>query len=150
MSFIIRPASQADQHAIRAIVRAAHLNPISLHWRRFLVAVVGEQIVGTIQLRPHWDGTRELASLVVVPAHQHQRIGAQLVEAVQRSTTPPVYLRCGSALADYYPHFGFAIVEAQAVPRALLPSFWFANTLLQILKREERMLVMVWERQGEP
>ena len=46
--------------------QAAGLNPFSLGWPRFLVAEDGGRVVGVAQIKPHGDGSRELASLAVV------------------------------------------------------------------------------------
>src|SRR5438094_625508 len=70
MPLIIRPASAGDQYAITAIVRAARINPRNLDWQRFLLAQWGQDIVGVGQVKPHADGSRELASIAVVPEWQ--------------------------------------------------------------------------------
>jgi hypothetical protein len=49
---VFRPATAADQRAITAIIRQAGINPLSLKWPNFLLAVeagAGE-VVGTGQL----------------------------------------------------------------------------------------------------
>jgi hypothetical protein len=63
MPLIIRPASADDQYAITAIVRAARIYPRDLDWQRFLLAQWGQDIIGVGQVRPHRDGSRELASI---------------------------------------------------------------------------------------
>ncbi len=115
----IRPATAADQPAIRALVLAARLNPTGLDWRRFLVAVdpeAGARIVGVAQVKPHRDGSRELASLAVVPGRQGAGIGAALVRALLARETGPLYLMCAGPLAGYYTRFGFRHVGPAALP----------------------------------
>ena len=72
----IRRATRQDANAIHALIRQVRINPMALDWRRFLV-VVDEQhrVIGCGQVKPHADGTRELASLAVVPEWQRQGIG---------------------------------------------------------------------------
>ena len=70
MSYQIRPATQADQPAITAMVRAAGINPLSLHWPRFRVAEDAGRVVGVAQIKIHGDASRELASLAVAPDRQ--------------------------------------------------------------------------------
>lgn len=65
MQITIRPAVEADQPVIRAIIRAAFINRTGLDWRRFLLAEDQGRIVGVGQVKPHADGSRELASLAV-------------------------------------------------------------------------------------
>jgi predicted N-acetyltransferase YhbS len=103
----------ADQATIRAIVRAARINPFHLEWPHFLVAEVGGQIVGVGQIKPHPDGSRELASLAVVPERQGHGIGGQLVSALQERASGTLYLRCLQGMETYYRRFGFRRVEAE-------------------------------------
>ena len=115
----IRPATAADRWAIRRLIYAAHLNPRDLDWRRFLVAEVDEALVGTIQVRCHPDGTRELASLAVRPALHGAGIGAALIDALREHEPGPLYLYCVSSLASYYTRFGFLPVPARELPPSL-------------------------------
>lgn len=120
--FIIRRATAADAATIRRIVYAARLNPTGLDWRRFLVAVGGDAtgpVVGVGQIKPHRDGSRELASLAVIPAHRGQGIGAALVRALLAGEPGTVLLMCAGRLASYYERFGFRPAE----PRNLPPYF---------------------------
>jgi N-acetylglutamate synthase-like GNAT family acetyltransferase len=82
MSITIRPAVEADQSTITALVRAARINPRNLHWQRFMVAEVDRQIVGVHQVKIHKNGTREVASGVVLPAHRRKGVSAQLMQAL--------------------------------------------------------------------
>ena len=63
-----RPAVRSDAAGIRRMVRGERLNPFSLDWRRFIVAEdENGSVVACVQVKPHGDGSRELASLVVLP-----------------------------------------------------------------------------------
>lgn len=119
ISVIIRPAQATEQGTIRAMVRAAHLNPLDLQWQHFLVAEWQGQIVGVGQIRPHGDGCRELASIAVLPAHQGQGIGARIVRALQAREAGPLYLMCAAEMVRFYEPFGFQRVEARSLPRSL-------------------------------
>ena len=103
--------------AICRIVVAARLNPLDLDGRRFLVAERAGRIVGTIQVRPHACGARELASLAVVPEAQGYDLGAALIGALRaRVTPPPLYLVCAAALVGYYERFGFRPIAIRELP----------------------------------
>jgi GNAT superfamily N-acetyltransferase len=109
MALHIRVASATDQRRIVQIVRAARINPTGLSWPRFLVAEQAGQLAGTIQVKPHRDQTRELASLAVLPAYQGRGVGAVLVRAIQArypapNFFPPQEFQPGSVGdADYTP-----------------------------------------------
>ena len=128
MSVIIRAATTTDQRTITALVRGARLNPIRLAWPNFLVAeriqmnskMGRPRIVGIGQLRPHSDGTLELASLVVVPEEQGHGIGSQLVETLIRRANGKLYLMCERTNVTYYQRFGFReLLTRQEMPRSL-------------------------------
>jgi amino-acid N-acetyltransferase len=119
MSIFIRPAREPERWTIRRIVWRARINPTELDWQRFLVAETAGRIVGVGQVKPHKDGSRELASLAVIPSHQRQGIGAQIIRALLARETGIVYLVCASRLASYYARFGFQHIERAAMP----PSF---------------------------
>jgi N-acetylglutamate synthase-like GNAT family acetyltransferase len=116
MPYLIRPATQADQPAITAIVRAAGLNPFSLYWPRFLVAEEGGRVIGVAQIKPHGDGSRELASLAVIPEEQGQGIGAALIAALLAGERGALHLMCAGHLEGYYARFGFRRIGAAEMP----------------------------------
>ena len=118
----VRAAVEADQDAITTIVRDAHIFPFGLKWDRFVLAVDNEQIVGTGQIKPHGDGSLELASIAVIPSRQSQGIGSLVVNALiaqhgQRTTNTDLYLMCRSVHESYYNRFGFQRIERLAMPR---------------------------------
>jgi len=73
---ILRPARVDDRAAIRRIIYEARINPTSLDWRRFVVAEEDGQVVATGQIKPHRDGSRELASIATRPAYQQRGIAS--------------------------------------------------------------------------
>jgi amino-acid N-acetyltransferase len=124
MSIIIRAAAAADQRTITSLVRGAGLNPMRLAWPNFLVAervwMDGSQLVAVGQLRPHKDGTVELASLVVIPEEQGRGIGGLLVETLIRKANGKLYLMCNAPKVPFYQQFGFYELLTRAeMPRSL-------------------------------
>src|SRR5262245_44198335 len=118
MPVVIRPANAEDQYAITAIVRAARLNPSDLDWQRFLLAQWGQDVIGVGQVKLHQDGSRELASIAVVPEWQGQGIGGALVRALMARESGPLYLMCNTPRESYYERFGF-----QRLGRAAMPAY---------------------------
>jgi predicted N-acetyltransferase YhbS len=145
----IRPATAAEQATITAIVRAARINPRDLDWRRFLVAEQGGQIVGVVQVRPHGDGSRELASLAVLPEQQGQGIGAALVGALLERERGPLDLMCMDQMAGYYTRFGFRRLARQE----LLPYFRRITRIARVIDLiarlgGRRVQMVVMRREG--
>lgn len=100
------------------MVLAARLDPTSLNWKNFIVAVDGVEIVGVAQVKPYPD-CRELGSLVVRPAYRNRGIGGRLIEALLQHERGDVYLLCASSLAPYYSRFGFVIIDDAQAPATL-------------------------------
>jgi N-acetylglutamate synthase-like GNAT family acetyltransferase len=105
----IRPARRADSAAIRALIFAVHINPTGLDWRRFLVAVDADgSLLGCGQVKPHGDGSRELASIAVQERVRGRGLARVLIEAlVKREKQRPLYLMCRAHLQPLYAKFGF-------------------------------------------
>jgi N-acetylglutamate synthase-like GNAT family acetyltransferase len=137
MTFAIRSATEADQPAITALVRAAGLNPFNLDWPRFRVVEDAGRVVGAAQIKTHGDASRELASLAVVPDRQGEGIGGALIEhwLVQPAGRSPLYLMCAAPLENFYTRFGF-----RQIPPAEMPPYFhritrLANALSWIVAR---------------
>ena len=112
----LRPAAEADQPRIAAIIRAAQINPMDLKWPNFVLAVgdaTGE-VVGTGQIKTHRDGSRELASIAVVPEYQGRGIGRRIVQHLVDldGNTGSLFLTCRSDMEKFYEPFGFRAVQA--------------------------------------
>ncbi len=121
----LRPATEADQSAIWRMVFAARLDPTSLDWRNFIVAVDDAKVVGIAQVKPYAD-CRELGSLMVEPAYRKRGIGGRLIETLLRRERGEVYLLCASTLAPYYAKFGFVVIDGRQAPATLRRKLRFA------------------------
>ena len=115
MKVTIRAASARDEAVIASLVRSERMNPFDLDWRRFLVATDAQGVAGAVQMRNHFDGSRELASLVVRPDARRQGIAARLIDALMLFARGRVYMITGARFARHYAHWGFApVVPATA------------------------------------
>lgn len=118
--FEIRPARAADQRTIKSIVRAARISPFGLEWPRFLIAELADDqtIIGVGQVKRHRDGSRELASIAVIPEYRHQGVASAIIRALIEREDETLFLTCRRELEGFYVRFGF-----EAVPRSALPPF---------------------------
>jgi N-acetylglutamate synthase-like GNAT family acetyltransferase len=128
----IRPARAEDQATITAMVRSAHLNPMDLNWRRFLVAEDETGIVGAGQIRPH-TGAPELASLVVREDQRGNGVGGQLVQALAAQSPGTLYLFCRWQLESYYARFGFRVIEVREAPSSLRMRYAIGRFITRLL-----------------
>jgi amino-acid N-acetyltransferase len=118
MPVMIRPATLADDTAIKEMVRAERLDPTSLKWENFLVAVADERIVGIGQLRQH-GGCQELGSLVTLPEYRGQGVASQLMAALEARASRPLYLFCPDYRESFYEQHGYVRVNRRDMPRCL-------------------------------
>ena len=137
----IRSATEADQPTVRRLIKEANINPMSLDWPNFVVAEDDGAIVGLGQVKAHRDGSRELASIAVVPARQGQGIGRALIETLlAREPGVVLYLTCRRELEGFYQRFGFRNLGRAEFP----PYFGRMIPLVNLVMRPfgTRILVM--------
>lgn len=116
----LRAAEAADAGAIRGLIFQVKINPTGLDWRRFVLAVTTQgKMIACGQVKPHGDGTRELASIAVAPAWRGQGVARAIIEALLATNPGPLYLTCQPQLEPFYLKFGFKRVS----PGELQPYF---------------------------
>ncbi len=115
-------------------MRAARINPTGLHWRRFVVAEECGRLVGVGQVKPHYDGSHELASLAVVPDRQGQGIGSAIVRTLLAHAPSPLHLMCADRLEPYYARFGFRRLRRGEMPPYFRSMYWLARVLAFIAR----------------
>jgi amino-acid N-acetyltransferase len=115
----LRRATEADQDRIKEIIHEVGINPSGLSWQRFLLAEVAGTVIGTGQIKPHGDGSRELASIAVLPAYEHRGIGSQIIRALLEGESDTIYLMCQRRNEAFYQGFGFSAIAEDQMPRAL-------------------------------
>lgn len=113
---MIRPASPEDQETIVSYIRQAKINPRNLRWENFLVAEEDGKLIGMRQVKIHKQGTREVASGFVLPAHRRRGISAQLMTEILKREQGTLYLMCRDMRAPYYEKFGFRRVAVDQLP----------------------------------
>ena len=119
------------------MIRAAGLNPISLGWPNFLVAEDGGDIVGIGQVKTHRDGSRELASIAVVPSRQGDGIGSSVINALlDRHGGGVLFLTCQRAMQGYYERFGFRRIPRKEFPRYFARLMPLANAFARLARTE--------------
>ena len=125
----IRSATEQDQLAITTLVHSERLNPNDLDWRRFVVAVEASDIVGAIQLRNHFDGSRELGSLVVRREMHRHGIASRLIDAMLKTVTGRVFMITGAMFAAHYARWGFRCIDFAAAPSAIRRNYFFGQLM---------------------
>ncbi len=140
----IRKATARDASSIRALIYRVEINPFGLDWRRFLVAVDEEdRVIGSGQIKPHGDGTRELASIAVQPEWQGQGIGREIIERLLAENPLPLYLTCRPRMVSYYERFGFRMLPPEEMPLYFRRIYRAASVFNWLARGAGEMRVMV-------
>jgi amino-acid N-acetyltransferase len=141
-SFRLRPATAADQGTIRGLIREGGINPLGLHWSRFVLAEARQgQVVGCGQIKQHRDGSNELASIAVRKEWRGQGVARAIIEHLLAGATEPLYLTCRARLGSFYEKFGFRVAPPEEMPGYFRRISWLVN-VFGVLGLE-KVLVMV-------
>jgi len=140
--FSLRPATAEDDPAIRWLVRTGNINPTGLDWRRFVVAVNEQgEVIGCGQIKPHGDGSHELASLAIHPDWRGRGIARAIIEHLIAVHPATLHLICRAELGPLYEKFGFRTLELGEMPKYFRRIFRLGS-LLSALSDGGGLLVM--------
>jgi N-acetylglutamate synthase-like GNAT family acetyltransferase len=132
MSLSLRPATINDQQKIIALINKVRINPRNLNWERFIIAEDNGVMVGCGQIKPHGDGTKELASIAVEPEYQGKGVGTLIMNALLEREPGELYLTCLRHNVTYYEKFGFRELKFEEFPPDMKRMFRFARVVLWV------------------
>jgi len=102
-------------------------------------------VLACAQVKPHGDGSRELASLVVAPDARGQGLARAVIQHLQASNPPPLYLTCRAALQPFYRKFGFHTLAPEAMPLYFVRIWRIFRLIARLTRRPMRLAVMRWD-----
>ncbi len=142
----LRPAAAGDSRRIRSLILRVGINPTGLDWHRFLLAVDAEdRLIACGQVKPHGDGTRELASIAVRPAWRRKGVASAIIADLQGREPAPLWLTCRSPLTSFYHRFGFEeVLRPEAMPRYFQRVVRLAR-IARWFRSGEYLAVMIWK-----
>ena len=109
--FTLRNATEDDFLSICGLIETVGINTQGLDWRRFIIAVdVDDHLVGSGQVKPHKDGSLEVASIAVQTEWRKQGVGSAIILRLLETHPRPLYLVCRGRLGTFYEKFGFVII----------------------------------------
>jgi N-acetylglutamate synthase-like GNAT family acetyltransferase len=144
VDFMVRPATRQDFPEIRALIHAVSINPTGLEWRRFLVAITQDnKLIGCGQIKPHFDGSLELASIAVQERARGQGVARAVIqELLIHEKTRPLYLMCRARLELLYVKFGFHAIGPDDMP-VYFQRIRRAERIFNLKARaEDRLMIM--------
>lgn len=129
--YTLRLARAQEDPAIRKLIHQVGINPLGLHWQRFVLAVDSEgAMIGCGQVKQHGDGSRELASIAVVEGWRQKGVARAIILHLIDSVQGRLYLTCRVGLGPFYQRFGFR----EAAMHELSPYFRRLNKLVSIFR----------------
>ena len=144
VEYLLRPAIEHDSQAIKKLIREVGINPTSLGWKRFIIAETADgRFAGCGQLKPHFDGTLELASVAVAAWARNQGLASRIIKKLIGGAPRPLYLTCRSPLGVFYEKFGFRIVSDNALPKYFKRISQVVGLIKALKIMNETLLVMV-------
>lgn len=144
---LLRSALETDFPTIKALIHEVGINPTGLDWRRFTVAETpAGQFIGCGQLKPHSDGTLELASLAVIPSEREKGVARVIIQKLMADAPRPLYLTCRSQLGPFYEKFGFRGLNQAELPKYFRRISQLAGLVNALHLLQDKMLVMVLDK----
>lgn len=141
----LRRAERGDAAAIRRLIWQEQLNPMSLDWHHFTLAVdTNDLMLACAQIKPHGDGTRELASLAVLPAWRGQGLAGALIRHLQAQAAPPLYLTCRAELEPLYARFDFHVLAGAELSPYFRRLRRAVDLLFNLTGRPPSLRIMRW------
>ena len=132
-----------DAATIKALIRLVRINPMDLDWKRFLVATDADgEMLACGQVKPHGDGTLELASLAVHPAWRRRGLARRIVEQLLSQSPRPLYLTCRSGLESFYQKFGFRTLASNELTPYFRRLQRLAGAMMGVFHDGDTLLVM--------
>ena len=142
--YVLRQTVEQDFPAIKQLIQQVRINPTGLSWQRFIVAeTINGRFAGCGQLKPHGDGTVEMASIAVVPSERGRGLASLIIQRLVGDGPRPLYLTCRATLETFYPKFGFRVIQQDQMPRYYRRLSRIAGLVNSLHITRDRMLVMV-------
>ena len=142
--FSLFSALEADFPAIKGLIHETGINPTGLDWHRFTVAKTPQgEFIGCGQLKPHGDGSVELASIAVKTARRKKGVASAIIKKLMAEAPRPLYLTCLSNNGPFYEKFGFRIISGDELPKYFRRLTKVAGLISALSLMQEKMLVMM-------
>lgn len=116
---------------------------MGLDWKHFILAVTSrDEMLGCGQVKIHRDGSRELASIAVVPAWRGKGVARAIIEKLIETHPGSLYLTCRASLQPFYERYGFRVIEPSQMPRYFSRISRLASALGVLRIVDQKLLVM--------
>ncbi len=142
-AFTIQQAEERHARAIQRLVLTSGINPTALDWRRFYIAITDDgEFIGCGKVKPHGDGSHELASLAVKKEWRRRGVATALMQALLSQHPQELHLMCQSSLGPLYENFGFEVIDEDEMPTYFRRVSKLASVIESLRKQGKSLLIM--------
>lgn len=123
---------------------------MGLKWQHFIIAANKDgEMIGCGQVKRHWDGSQEVASIAVRRPWRNRGVASAIITRLIAGHSPPLWLTCVSGLVPFYNKFNFREVKApHAMPLYFRIVFRLFNFVLRLTGQKGYLAVMVYEAEN--
>ncbi len=142
--FTLRKAVKEDAPSIRALIHAVGINPTGLNWKRFLVSYgPGNKLAACGQIKPHADGSLELASIAVSPEFRGRGLAKSVIGTlISGEKERPLFLMCRAEVKSLYDKFGFRVADGAQLPAYFRRIHNLERIFNRNARSEDRLVIM--------
>lgn len=121
-NYVLRSATGKDEKNIRDLISQKNIkwvkvNPIGITWKRFAIAEsMHGEFIGCGKIKRHFDGSQELASIVVVDKYRQIGVAKAIIEYLLSENKRPIYGMCPQNHVSYYSKIGFCVIKENEYP----------------------------------
>ncbi len=100
-------------------------------------------LLGCGQIKPHSDGSKELASIAIQENSRGRGIARKIIMTLLRyELDRPLYLMCRARLKIFYNKFGFQTIDLEDMPQYFKRISRLERLFNSASQAEDRLLVM--------
>lgn len=141
--FSIHPAKKENASDIKKLIFKSGLNPTALDWHNFYIAHdIDGNFIASGQIKSHFDGSMELASLAVKKNWRQQGIASALIIKLLELHPGEIYLMCQSSLGSLYEKYSFQAITESEMPKYFRRISKLAGVLENLRQQGESLLIM--------
>lgn len=138
-NIIVTHATEEDFSFIKERIRVFELDNRDLHYQQFVVAKLGNNILGFVRAR-EYKNCHEICSLGVLPQYRKMGVSGKLVNTLIAKITTPIFI-C-SIIPKLFEKLGFEIVTVY--PPEIIDKYNYCTSSLAV---EEPYVVMRYNEQ---
>jgi len=141
--YTLRKATRKDHDTIKELIQHVGINPIGIHWKRFVVLEVENTIIGCVQRKEFVFVAQELSSLAILPKWQKKGLSSKLIQACIEGASKELFLVCDEKIASIYRKHGFIRYTAKDLSILYRTHLWISHIFWRIISDGTYPILMI-------